>query len=148
MRKKVFLLLLVATGLVFLSGCDRDPIDVAEFQSIMEGAGYEVVDITHELDTNSIRNGFLAIGADYQYELYEFIDVRDALVFFNNMEGHIESMRGGSASTRTTNVGNHSRFELTSGGIYSQVYRVENVVIFVTADADHRSAIREMMRNF
>ena len=152
--KKIFVLVLVMVVLsLTLSACgSRDPIDAARFRAVMEEAGYEVVDATDMEGVALLRDEvyyvLLAIGDGYQFEFYEFIDTREAVQMYNILQDLIESWRGGASSDRSVNMPNHSMFELTSAGIFSRVERVGNSVIFVTTDAEHRDAIREVLSRF
>jgi hypothetical protein len=153
MKKILGLVLVMVTLLLVLSACgSQEPIDAARFRAVMEEAGYEVIDVTNAEDLTALRDDvyyvLLAVGDDYQFEFYEFIDTREAVQMYNILESLIESWRGGSASDRSVNMPSHSMFELTSAGIFSRVDRVGNSIIFVTTDVEHRDAIREVMNNF
>ena len=169
MKKMICLLLLTATLALVFGACNllapRDPIDPAEFRGAVEAAGFEVWDAFDAAfcesdcepgtlceNCESLYEGtyqaLFAVGAAYRFELYEFIDMRAAISSYNRLKADIESWRTGRTSSRASSFANHSRFEMTSGGIYSQVYRVDNVLIFVTADVEHRDEIREIMNQF
>ena len=167
MRKILCLLLLTAVFSLFFTGCGamgaREPIDPAAFQAVVEAAGFEVVDVFEACENDCepeslceiceswygiVHQVFVARGERYDFEFFEFIGTGDAGVQFNRARDQIESWRGSVSSHSSVSMSNHSRFELTSEGRYSQVYRVDNVVIFVTADAEHRDAIREIMSQF
>ena len=150
----------------FLDGImgPRAPIDSAEFQLVVEAAGFEVWDL-YEFPENPCDPEdacdvciflddatsllFFAQGeAGYWFEFAEFHDTREAIHQFNHRQRNAEDFRQGASAHREVNLGNYSRFQQTSGGIYIHILRVDNVLIYVEALQEHRNEIREIMNQF
>ena len=70
---KFYFVLGLAIATLFLTGCsDRDPIDRADFITIMKESGFEVHDLSEQ--AQFAENIFVAIPqhGHYQIEFYEF----------------------------------------------------------------------------
>ena len=131
---------------ILLSACaSRTPISATNFQRIMEENGFEVRDVTYQTESNEIELVLLGImGGSYQFEFYEISSEYFARRFYNTMPPALEERKGTSYTSRTLGGRNFESYELTTSGMYFHLLRVENVVIFVEADAAFRDDIREI----
>jgi len=152
---KALCLALIVCSLIFsFTGCDvffeRDPLDVETFLEVMEENGFRVIDHTniHLWEGNTdILKRLIAVHPNNAFEIQFVIynNTAAAISSFNGTRQHVENMRGNVTSHSSVSGRNHSRFNQTSAGVYSQLLSVDNIFVFVFgADAEYRDEIRNL----
>jgi len=151
--KKWLCLVLIAGILVsMLSACgafsERDPLELQTFLEVMEEHGFEIVDYTNALtgeleDLISLYLIAVSPGGSYQIEFIEHHTEAGAQAVFAGTRQNAEALLGNASSNSAVNGVNHNTYRQTSAGLYSQLLRVDNIVIFVLgADVEYRDEIR------
>ena len=140
------LLLIIAFVLVACTGT-REPIDVAEFQAIMTAENFEVIDATYQVSgDDDISLILLAMADSYQIQLTEFNNISEAQRSFNYFRNYADDvLRSGSYSTRSSEGSNFSSFSLTTGGVYFNLLRIDNIVLLTEAPREYRNEIRNVI---
>ena len=149
-KKRFYLIAIVIIAAIFLSACsDRYPIDRADFIAAMEEEGFEILDVSNDVDFADYVIIAFSPNDDYQIEFYEFATDEDARRSFNGTRQLIEDGSGSSQTTSSVAVANYNRFTITSGGRYAHLYRVGNTMILVDwTDSEHRDEIRDLLDDF
>lgn|GEM_PF-4770699 len=150
MRKTILIVLLFVVCSVFLTACGspREPMDMNVFRTVIESEGYTIKDMMYESDEfdENIFSEYLSVFADdYSFEFAVFTTEQYAINTFNGMRAQAEANRGSTRSYRTVNVSNHAMFEQTSDGMFWHIYRVDNTLLYVLADSDYRSHVRDLI---
>ena len=143
---KMAMLLFIAFILV---ACSRESIDIAEFQSTMTAANFEVIDATYQLDRSDVDLVLLAMAENYQIQLTEFSTTSAAERSFHYFMTYAEDVhKSGNYTQRSSDGSNFSSFSLTASGIYVNLLRIENIVLFTEAPSEYRDEIREAIGVF
>ena len=161
MRKIILLISLLVIISLFLTACGcfdgfvellgpREPMNIATFRSVMESEGYEVVDMLYDTDQfdTDVFGYYLIVYVHnyYRFEFVKFTSEQYAISAFNANRARIEANNSGVvfANRRIDGI-NHNLFERTSAGIFSYLYRVDNTLLYVSADSQHRDHVRELI---
>ena len=142
----IFLLTLSACG----ARSERDPLELQTFLSVMEEKGFQIIDYTGELTGDLEAHVSLYLIAvsptgSFQVEFIECHTVAGARAVFVGTRQNVEALRGSASSHRSVDGPNHSSYSQTSGGVYSRLLRVDNIVVIVLgADSGYRDEIRNI----
>jgi len=146
--KSSVVVVLLAVISIFVSGCGaREPMDVNVFRSVMEAENYEITDFLPRQAENAelFRNHLIVTTENYEITFAELIEDAYARNVFNGVRAQVENNRGSVHTSTTVNAVNHNMFEQTSGGVFAHIYRVDNTVLYVIADSEYRSHVRELI---
>jgi len=140
------MILAVAAVVLTACGTPREPMEASVFRSVMESAGYEIIDLVEQGDGTGVAIQDLVVQTtNYAFVFGEFIAESYAIRAFNSMRAEIEAGQGNTRSHRSVSMANHSLFEQTSAGVFGYVYRVDNTILYVIADSDYRDQVRELI---
>ncbi len=154
--KKLVALAVAASAVFALAGCgDKTAVTSNEFSATMETNGYEVVTDADGIydpwaDSGYTDDTVYAVAPDGGYTIC-FYDMPDAAtgssatVLYNSVQQTYESYKGNSSSEKNVSAGNHSKYTLTSGGYYYAVSRIDDTVVFVSANSDYKSEINDAL---
>lgn len=142
-RKFVFL---VSMLIFILSGCgSKKPISLEEFTKKLTDKGYEITQITN-INTNSINNLIIAKKDDHQFEFCIAKDDDNAVYFYNQNKTEFEKYKGSVTTSSSKNIGNVSKYTLTSNGKYRVVSRIGNTVLFLESPIEYKDEIEKILK--
>lgn len=132
--------------LVFsFSGCSKKvPVTSQEFGDVMTQIGYTVKDIKEQYsDVAFITEAYLAVDKtqSYQIEFYVTSDSGKAENLFEENKQNYEQNKSSAYVRNSYDVGNHSKYTLTTDGMYILISRIDNTLIFVKTFADYKDAV-------
>jgi len=157
-KKKKIIISVIIIAVLFAGGiitiriitAEREPISILAFIEVMHENGYELLNATGEAVGTSFEGNvnivLVAANENHQFELFEFINTRNAQLFFQDLVTIWEANSGLSPLPNSLNGMNFSIFRLTTNDNYYQILRVENILILAQGNQSCRSDIREMFR--
>ncbi|MBT9778468.1 hypothetical protein GPL15_18375 [Clostridium sp. MCC353] len=146
----VILVVIVALLVGKLVTHKKTPAAFEQFSVYAEEQGY-----IFEEETDMMPEGFGKYGVAYQEnEDQDFVitfsecpDVEGAVKLYNKSESLItEEYKGAVSSHVNVNLGNYSKYEQTSDGIFAAVARVENTVLFVHSKAEDKEELQDFIK--
>jgi hypothetical protein len=145
--KRATTLLLLLTLVLAAAACGGDPrtpLTANEFVSKMEAAGFELVDAVNQFDEGDVEAVFLAVGENYQIEFYIVPSVDQAKSAFEENKSGFESISG-TGTNKSVSVKNYSSYSKTTSDGYYVVSRTDNTFIYVSAGAEFKKEISEII---
>jgi len=156
--KKKIIIGIIIVGVLFAGGiiairiitAEKEPISIVAFIEVMHENGYGLLNVTEEAVGTSfegyVHTVLVAANADHQFELFEFINTRNAQLFFQDLVTTWEANGGLSPLLNSLNGMNFSIFQLTTNDNYYQILRVENILILAQGNQSCQSDIRKIFR--
>ena len=146
-----FISVAICFSFIFLlTGCgNKTALTSEDFKSKMEGNSFVVQDATSQMASyDYITQVYLAIDDSYKYqiEFYELSDADYASSFYNNNKSIFEESKSSSAVETSVSSGNNSKYTLVTNGKYKVVSRIDNTVIYVNADEDYKTEIKDLLK--
>ncbi len=135
--------LCLAAFFVLLTACSSGPkpLTASQFTSKMESQGFEVYDVTSQFEAGLVNSVLLATNGKYQLEFYITPTVESAFASFSSNQD-VFSQNKADGDTDTTDEGdNYNRYQLTAGGNYYVISRIDNTFIYCTAPAEYQADI-------
>jgi hypothetical protein len=158
LKKIILILSLTFMSSLLLISCraaSGDPIDVETFIRVMEAEGYVIRDSIEEIKEiddffeDTLQYALMAVGEEYHYDFFVFLENSYARMKFLTTKSNLRNIQGNVVTRHSErNTLNYYMYSFISEGTYYHLVRVHNVVIFASADSEHRSAIREVLGNF
>ena len=134
--------------LCFMTACgSKTPQTVSGFTEIMEGAGFEVQDVTADTETNDLATTVLiAVGENYQIEFYELVDSDTGEgVFYNNKQLFEDEHSVTTMSSEVTS-GNYNYYAFNADGNFHMIARVDNTMLWCEAAKEYKDEIVEFVK--
>ncbi|MGF6905534.1 hypothetical protein [Fusobacterium sp. PH5-44] len=142
-KKFIFFLSII---IFILTGCgSKNPISIEDFTKKLTDKGYQISPITN-IDNNSISNLIIAKKDDHQFEFCVAKDDDNAVYFFNKNKTAFEKYKGSVNTSSKKNIGNVSRYTLTSNGKYHIVSRIGNTVLYLESPDKNKSEIEKILK--
>lgn len=145
-------IIMMLTFVITCTGCgitEKPSITADTFVSTMEAKGYEIVDAKDQFpDEDSIQKVFIAISPEknYQIEFYDMVDIDAATILYNKNQQLFESSRGNVSGSTSAEIGNYSKYTLTTNGKYKAVSRIDNTVIYLNVPESVKETVAEVLK--
>lgn len=147
LAKFSFTIILSVLLLSVFTGCQsRTAQTTAGFIQVMEDAGFEVEDVTDQIDTDDLATSVvIALGENYQIEFYEFVDSETGLgVFYNNRDIFDDAYSVKTLSTEISLM-YYDYYAFSADGKFCMIARIDNTMLYCVADKEYRSEIVELV---
>lgn len=144
--KRMFALVLTLVLVLSCAGCsDKTAHTVESFRSVMEEAGFEVVDVTKDTDTNGIDVTILvAMKDDYQIDFYQFTSEDTAKSVYAHNQSNTEEMS--SSYHISVSLFDFAKHEQVSDSTHYYMAWVGNTMIYCANDSAYRDQIMEAVK--
>ena len=95
-----------------------------------------------------IEKAYIALEEDYDYkiEFYKLDEEEDAIDFYKLNKEKFESQKGSGSAESTVNIGNNSKYTLTTNGEYKVISRIENTAIYLDVDKKYKDEVKEILK--
>ena len=124
---------------------DRIPIDVTDFQAMMEARGLEVVDAM-DLADNERMLVFLSAGtAGFRVEYSKYTSNEGAQYMFNHLRRYGRSRAPQEVEEVEFNNRNYDFFQISAGGTYWFTLRIDYMVILAIADVGYGDELQKLI---
>jgi len=147
--KGVLLTIACVCVMFVLTGCaEKTALTADEFKNLAEGEGYTVIDSTSKVEqSDRIKKVYVAVnsGLTYQIEFWELSDVDIGVIFYNTNKENFENSKGSVNAETTINLGNYSKYTLSTNGKYKVIARVENTAIYANVDEEYKEEVKDFI---
>ena len=147
LKKFTIFTILICTIFV-VTACSKKVITANDFKKIMDSKGYEVVDVTSQFASQgTMKKGYVALNKNhtYQVEFFELKDKETAESMFETNKKRFENKKGKSSVETNVNVGNYSKYTLSSGGRFKVITRVENTLLYLDVDKNYKDEVGKII---
>ena len=127
---------------------NKEPITASEFKEKMENDDYEVFDVTNQNNLYEfIENAYVALKEKnkYQIEFYITDKEENAVFLFNNNKRKIEEYKTAKYSETKVDIGNNSKYTLTTEDTYKAISRIGNTMIYANVDKEYKEKVKEIL---
>lgn len=148
-RKNIFLISICFLMLITLTGCGNKKVaSSSDFKSIAESNDYIVSDVKNQYSAyDSVKEAYVAQhNSEYQLEFYVLDSSDSATQMFNTNKKTFEGYKGSSSSESSSNMGNYSKYALTSSGYYMYLCRVDNTLLYVRVNDSYKDSIKDFVK--
>lgn len=145
-RLTVFSILLMMVFMI--TGCNKKPITAEEFKTKMKDKKYDVVDITEQYSSSTeFTKVYVAVAENriFQVEFYQFDSTDSASKAYSTTKDEVESIKGSSSANTSVELGNYSKYTLSTNGNYTIISRVEDTMIYVNVDSTYKSKVKDIV---
>lgn len=135
--------------LLCLTGCSKKvAITADDFKTKAEEHNYKVTDISNRYtDYNFFTTALLAQGDNgLEIEFYVLNNDDSAQSIFMSNEATFKGFRGTTNVENSVSMGNYSTYELTTGGNYMYLCRVDNTVLYVKVSDNLKKEIKDFVK--
>lgn len=130
--------------LVLFTGCkDKTVITIDDFKSKMEDKGY-VTTVGDDSSSDLYTYCEAAKDEDYSVVFFDFKELEEAKKAFDEAKSSVDeaSVKIGAVSV---SAANYSKYSLTADGEYIVLTRVEKTMLWVQADKQYKSEIKDII---
>lgn len=150
----IFVAILVIAGVtvgvvIITKNFNKQQLSVSEFKNIMENKDFEIVDAKDQFEAiDYIEKVYIALEEDYDYqiEFYRFDEEDSAIDFYKTNKKIFEATKGTSSAETSANMGNNSKYTLTTNDEYKVVSRIENTVIYANVDDKYKDEVKDLLK--
>ena len=148
--KKLKYFVLIILSVIVITGCgNKKAIDSDKFKKIMTDMDFQVVDAKYLFsEYDQVKEVYVALEKDrnYQIEFYVLDTDDSATDFYNTNKTIFEDSKGSTSSYKTVNLGNVSKYTLTTDGQYKIISRIGNTAVFVSEDIKYKDDINKILK--
>ena len=149
--KKILLFVVCFLFIILASGCSsKEAIEAEDFKVIMSGLEFTISDATDEYVQNEyVTKVYVAVSSneEYKIEFYEFSDGSSGLDFYNSIQTKFENSKTGSSVYSSVNLGNYSKYTLSTDGKYKVVSRIDNTAVYLDVDDVYKDEVKGILDN-
>ena len=144
--KKLFYLclaILLCTSL-FVTGClKKTQIYGEEFVEAMDNKGYEVVDVISDIDSNTIKEAYIASKEDYYINFYVLENIEEAELLYDYYKDNYKIVSG--MTTSESDMINYKKYIVKSDDKYMVISQIEYTLLYASAKAEQQEEIEELL---
>ena len=114
----------------------------------MENKGFDVQEATEQfVNYDYIKQVYIAVNnsSNYQIEFYETLDTSGAENFYETNKEVFENEKESSSAYSSVDLGNHSKFSLTTDGKFKVISRIDNTIIYLNVDEKNKSEVKNIL---
>lgn len=149
MKKKVFLVLVLMSSLLLLTGCFKKAITIEEFTSSFDTNKYTVGEY-HEgqIDTviDGLQRGAYVTNGAYTIDFYILENTSKAEALFQDEKSTFEASKDGKTIENSIKIGNHESYELTTSLMYMYTSRIDNTLLYISANVEDKDEIKSLVK--
>lgn len=137
-------------ALFLLTGCgDKVALTSTEFNNKMTEKGYNVVNVKEQFEYDYITDALVAVSSDKKYQIEFYVLSTDdyAASFYGNNKTIFENSKTSNNTETSVNLGNHSKYTLTTNGKFKVVSRIKNTVIYLNVDEVYKNEVKDVLKS-
>ena len=150
MKKKIISISLICMLLLLsLTGCTKKTaITTENFKSIAQSHNYSITNAKSQYSAyNYITEATIAgINNQWQVEFFVLESEADAKSMFETNKTIFQNSKGSVSTEKSTNLGNHSLYSLTSNGFYMYLSRIDNTLLYVKVSETYKDTIKDFIK--
>jgi len=144
----IIILIVVVAGIALFTYFDQNkkPLTANEFSSIMENHNYIVSDVADQIsEYDYVTSSYIASNNEFQIEFYVFSNDDYALNFYTINKNNFGDYEDNTSTTTEVNLGNCSRYSLTTISNYMYVSRIGNTVIYIDTPIMYQNNVKSIL---
>ena len=150
MKKKIFLVIVLMTSLLLLTGCGKKALTIEEFTSSFDTIKYTVDEYENgQIDTiiDGLERGAYITNGSYSIDFYILENTTKAEELFKDEKETFKANKDGKTLENSIKSGNVETYELTTYLMYMYTCRVDNTLLYVSANVEDKEEIKSLIKN-
>lgn len=149
--KKLVIFALCMVMFLTLTGCGKKKAITSEkFTSLASEQGLNTTDLTLEAAATYgyVKSAVFAYNTigDLQVEFYILENNDKAKSLFNSSKSIVETRKTGSYKDKSVNLANYNIYEISAGGSYVYMSRVDNTLFYAEASDSYKNEIKSLVK--
>lgn len=150
MKKKIFLVIVLMTSLLLLTGCGKKALTIEEFTSSFDTNKYTVGEYENgQIDTiiDGLERGAYITNGSYSIDFYILENTTKAEELFKDEKETFKANKEGKTTENSIKSNNYESYELTTNLMYMYTCRVDNTLLYVSANVEDKDEIKKLVKN-
>lgn len=150
MKKKVFLVLVLMSSLLLLTGCGKKALTIEEFTSSFDTNKYTVGEYQNgQIDTviDGLQRGAYITNGSYTIDFYILKNTSKAEALFKDEKATFEASKDGKTIENSIKINNYESYELTTDLMYMYTCRVDNTLLYINANVEDKDEIKSLVKS-
>ena len=142
MKKIKYLSLILV--LILLCACGKKvALNEKSLDSKLTDLGFSIVDVTKQLEDESIKTVKTANNSKYQIEYYIFKDEKSSKNAYKN---NIKSLKANKKyKGKETNKDNYNKYVQETKDFYNSVTRIDDTILYVSVGKANKSDVKKVI---
>ncbi len=149
MKKKILLITILITSLLFLTGCGKKALTIEEFTSSFDTNKYTVGEYQNgQIDTviDGIQRGAYITNGSYTIDFYILENTSKAEALFKDEKATFEASKDGKTIENSIKINNYESYELTTDLMYMYTCRIDNTLLYINANVEDKDEIKSLVK--
>lgn len=149
MKKKILLITILITSLLFLTGCGKKALTIEEFTSSFDTNKYTVGEYQEgQIDTviDGLQRGAYVTNGSYTIDFYILENTSKAKALFKDEKATFEASKDGKTIENSIKINNYESYELTTDLMYMYTCRVDNTLLYINANVEDKDEIKSLVK--
>lgn len=149
MKKKIFLVIVLMSSLLLLTGCGKTALTIEGFTSSFDTNKYTVGEYQNgQIDTviDGLQRGAYVTNGSYTIDFYILESASKADALFQDEKATFEANKDGKTVENSVKSGNYEKYELTTNLIYMYTCRVDNTLLHISANIEDKDEIKSLVK--
>lgn len=147
MKKRLVMIITCICMVLLLTGCSKDKIKADAFINISMDNNLSVTSESSREQIETVVNELIASNDKYVVEFYEFKDIESAKDFFDDRKNTFKNSKVYKSHVSLTG-NNYSSFAIEANGRYSYICRVDDTILLVLSDEEHKDEVKELIKKY
>lgn len=141
----------IITGVVLINNYkNKEPITANSFENIMKEKDYEVYDVKESLfyGVDAVEKALVAVKGNqkYQIEFYKIDSEEYAMYMYNLNKTKFEAFKTGNSMETSVDIGNVSKYTLTTDSKFKVISRVADTAIYLDVDKEYKDEVKALLK--
>lgn len=149
MKKKIFLVLVLMSSFLLLTGCGKKALTIEGFTSSFDTNKYTVGEYQDgQIDTviDGLQRGAYVTNGAYTIDFYILENTSKAEELFKDEKNTFEASKDSVVIENSINVSNYESYELTTSLMYMYTCRVDNTLLYINANKEDKEEIKSIIK--
>lgn len=149
MKKKIFLVLVLMSSLLLLTGCGKKALTIEGFTSSFDTNKYTVGEYQNgQIDTiiDGLQRGAYVTNGAYTIDFYILENTSKAEALFQDEKSTFETSKDGKTIENSIKINNYESYELTTELMYMYTCRIDNTLLYINANVEDKDEIKSSVK--
>lgn len=150
MKKKIFLVLVLMSSFLLLTGCGKKALTIEGFTSSFDTNKYTVDEYQNgQIDTviDGLQRGAYVTNGAYTIDFYILENTSKAEALFKDEKATFEASKDGKTIENSIKINNYESYELTTDLMYMYTCRVDNTLLYINANVEDKDEIKSLVKS-
>lgn len=142
--RKILITIITFMCLITLTACaNKVALSNEELTSKLNDLGFDVKDITDNMEDSNVNVVKTANNGKYQMEYYVFKSQEKAKEAYKNNKKTLSSNK--KYEGKSTGKDNYEKYVQETDGSYNSVIRIDNTMIYVSVNIDYKKDVKKVL---